>query len=89
MFIEGFHTLYHVQIGKLKVATLFDTETSINSISSDFFRSIQHQLKVIPTNRKVVLVDGNSLGPIREVHIKFQLGKLVFHDRFIILNNLK
>ena len=44
---------------------------------------------MIPTNRKVVSADGNSLGPIREVHIHFQLGKVVFHDRFIILNNLK
>ena len=44
---------------------------------------------MIPTNRKVVLADSNSLGPIGEVHIKFQLGKVVFHDRFIILDNLK
>ena len=40
-------------------------------------------------NRKVVLADGDSLGPIEEVHIKFQLGKVVFHDRFVILYNLK
>ena len=62
---------------------------SINAISSKFFRSLQHQLKVIPMNRKVVLADSNSLGPIGEVHLKFQLGKVVFHDRFIILNTLK
>ena len=48
-FIEGFHALYNVQIGKLKVAALFDTGASINTISSEFFRSLQHQLKVIPT----------------------------------------
>ena len=39
--------------------------------------------------RKVVSVDGDSLGPVGEVHIKFQLGKVIFNDRFIILNNLK
>ena len=36
-----------------------------------------------------MLADSNSLGPVGEVHIKFQLGKVVFHDRFIILDNLK
>ena len=44
---------------------------------------------MIPINREGVSVDGNSLGPVGEVHVKFQLGKLVFNDRFIILDNLK
>ena len=39
-------------------------------------------------NRKVVLTDGDSLGPIGEVHLQFQLGKVVFHYRFVILDNL-
>ena len=89
MFIEGFHTLYNVKMGELKVAALFDTGASINAISSKFFRSLWHQLKVIPTNRKVVLADGNSLDPVGEVHLLLQLGKVVFHDRFVILNNLQ
>ena len=78
IFIEGFHALYNIQIGEQEVAALFGTGASINAISSKFFRSLQHQLKVIPTNRKVVLVDGDSLGPISEVHLQFQLGKVVF-----------
>ena len=89
LFIEGFHALYLLQIGKSKTTALFDTGTSINAISSKFFRSFQQQLKIIPTNRKVVSADGDSLGPIGEVHLKFQLGKVIFNDRFIILNNLK
>ena len=40
-------------------------------------------------NRKVVSADGNSLGPVGEAHIKFQLGKVIFNDRFITLDNLK
>ena len=48
-----------------------------------------NNLKVIPTNRKVVSADGNSLGPIAEVHIKFQIDNVVFHNRFVILNNLQ
>ena len=65
LFIEGFHALYHLQIGELKTTALFDTGTSINAISSKFLRSLNQQLKVIPTNRKVVSADGNSLGPSR------------------------
>ena len=57
LFIEWFHALYHVQIGELKIAALFDTGASINAISSKvFFRSMHQQLKMIPTNRKVVSV---------------------------------
>ena len=48
---------------------------------------MQHQLKILPTSRKVVSADGNSLGPIGEVHLKFKIGKVVFNDRFVILNN--
>ena len=28
-------------------------------------------------------------GPIGEVHLKFKIGNIVFHDRFMILNNLQ
>ena len=34
-------------------------------------------------------MDGNSLDPAGEVHLKFQLGKVIFNNRFVILNNLK
>ena len=54
-----------------------------------FFRSIHCQRKMIPTNRKVVTADGDSLGQVGEVHNKLELGKVIFNDRFIILDNLK
>ena len=50
---------------------------------------MQQQVKLLPTNRKVVSADGESLGPIGEVHLKFKLGKVEFNDVFIILNNLQ
>ena len=90
MFIERFHALYLLQIGKSKTIALFDMGTSINAISStSFFRSLHQQLKLMPTNRNVVSTDGDSLGPIVEVYLKFQLGKVIFNDRFVILINLK
>ena len=45
---------------------------------------MQQQLKILPARRKVVSVDGNSLGPMGEVHLKFRIGKVVFNDVFII-----
>ena len=42
---------------------------------------------MLPTSRKVVSADGDSLGPISEVHLKFRIGNVVFNDVFIILNN--
>ena len=40
-------------------------------------------------SRKVVSADGDSLDPVGEIHIKFTLGKIIFNNRFVILNNLK
>ena len=76
-------------IGKLKTVSLFDTGASINAISFKFFSHMEQQLKVLPTSRKVVSADGNSLGPIGEVHLKFKIGNIVLYDRFMILNNLQ
>ena len=50
---------------------------------------MQQRVKLLPTNRKVVSADGDSLGPIGKVHVKFKLGRVEFNDVFIILNNLQ
>ena len=68
---------------------MFDTGASINAISLKFYSSMQQQVKLLPTKRKVVSADGDSLGPIGEVQIKFKLGKVEFNDIFVILNNLQ
>ena len=36
-----------------------------------------------------MLADADSLGPVGEVHLQFQLDKIAFHDRFVILDNLQ
>ena len=32
------------------------------------------------------MADSNSLGPIGKVHLQFQLGNVVFHNRFVMLD---
>ena len=81
--------LYNIQIGNLHTQAWFDTGASINAISFKFYSSMQQHLKMLPTSRKVVSADGDSLGPVGEVHVKFRIGKVVFNDVFIILNNLQ
>ena len=44
---------------------------------------------MLPTNRKVVSADSDSLGLIGEVHLKFKVGKIEFNDVFVILNSLQ
>ena len=68
---------------------LFYTGATINAILFKFSSSIQQKVKLLPTNRKVVSADSNSLGPIGEVHLKFKVGKIEFNDMFVILNNLQ
>ena len=87
--IEGFHALYNIQVYNRHTQALFDRGASINAISLKLYISMQQQVKLLPINRKVVSVDGNSLGPIGEVHLKFKLGKVEFNDVFGILNNLQ
>ena len=50
---------------------------------------MQQHPKMLPTNRKVVSADDDSLGLIGEVHVKFKLGKVVFNNVFVNLNNLQ
>ena len=64
---------------------LFDTGASINAISLKFYSSMQQQVKLLPTNRIDVSADGNSLGPIGEVHLKLKVGQIEFDDIFVIL----
>ena len=71
------------------VKALFDTDASINTLSFKFFSHIQQYVKLLSTSRKVVSADSNSLGPVSEVHLKFKVGKKVFNDVFVILNNLQ
>ena len=89
VFIDSFHALYNIQIGNLHTQALFDTGTSINAISFKFYSSMQQHLKMLLTSRKAVSADGDSLGPISEVHIQLRIGKVVFNDVFVILNNLQ
>ena len=44
---------------------------------------------MLHTSRKVVSADGDSLVSIGEVHVKFKIGKVVFNNMFVILNNLQ
>ena len=89
VFIEGFHALYNIQVYNLHTQALFDTGSSINAISLNFYSSMQQQVTSLPTNRTVVYADGDSLGFIGEVHIKSKLCKVEFNEVFIILNNLQ
>ena len=89
VFIDGFHALYNIQIDNLHTLALFDTGTPINTISLKFYSSVQQHVKMLPSNRKVVSADSDSLGPIGEVYVKFKLGMVVFTNIFVILNNLQ
>ena len=78
--IEVFHTVYNVQVYNIQTQALFDTGASINAISFKFSSFIQQQIKLLPTNRKVVSADGNILGPVGEVHLKFKVGSITKVD---------
>ena len=68
---------------------MFNTGASINALSFKFFSHIQQHNKLLPTTRKVVSAESDSLGPVGEVHLKFKVGKIDFDDVFVILNNLQ
>ena len=53
VFIEGFHVLYKVQIGKLHTQALFNTHTSINAISFKFYTQCNSSSKFYPPAEKL------------------------------------
>ena len=89
VFIVGFHAVYNIQVDNLHTHALFDMDTSINAISLKFYSSMEQHVKLLPTNRKVVSANGDSLGPIGEVLVKFKLGRVEFNGIFVIWNNMQ
>ena len=89
VFIKGFHAIHNIQVYDTYIEALFNTGASIIALYFKFFSPIQQHVKLLPTSRKVVSADGNSLGPTSEVHLKFKVGKIVFNNAFVILNNLQ
>ena len=56
---------------------------------SSFTVTYNNRLKCYPPTEEFFSADGDSLGPIGEVHLKFKVGKIEFNDVFVILNILQ
>ena len=81
--------LYKVRVNNLKVDALYDTGVSISVMSKQFFEKLQNKPRLIKCNRIISGAGGEALVPVGEWFIQLQIGKKIFRDRVIIINNLK
>ena len=67
---------------------LFDTGASMSVISAKFFNSLKHKPKIITCRRTLRAAGGEALFPKGECFLQTEIGKQIFRDRVVIVQNL-
>ena len=80
--------LYKVRVNNQPAIALFDTGASMSVISSKLFDSLQHKPKILQCNQTLRGAGGEALIPKNECFLQIKIGKQMFSDRVVIINNL-
>ena len=86
---SGNVTLYKVRINSKQVNALYDTGASISVMAKHFCDKLQSKPKLAKCSRNNSNASGKALIPIRECFVQLQIGKMLFRDRVIVIQNLK
>ena len=57
-------------------------------MSHQFFNTLENKPKLIKCNRSTSGADGGTLIPVGECIVQVQIGKKVFRDRVIVIENV-
>ena len=80
--------LYKVRVNNLQVDALYDTDVSIIVMAKWFYDRLQNKPKLTKCRRNISSASGEALMPIGECFIQLQIGKKIFSDRVIVIQNL-
>ena len=80
--------LYRVRVNDQPTIALFNTGVSISVISTRFFNSLKHKPKILKCSRTLGGAEGKALIPKGEHFLQIKIGKQMFRDRLVIVNNL-
>ena len=78
-----------LMVNNVPVNTLHDTGMSMSCMAKWFFDTLPMKTKLIPCNRYIAGVGGETLRPVGECFIHLQIGRRVFQDRVVVIKNLR
>ena len=73
----------------MPVDAFYDTGMSMSCTAKRFFDTLSMKPKLIPCNRFIVGAGGKTLRLVGECFIYLQIGKRVFRDGVVVINNLR
>ena len=80
--------LYKVKVNDQPATTLFDTRASMSVISTRFFNNSKHKPKELQCSTTLRRAGGEALIPKGECSLQIKIGKQMFRDRVVVINNL-
>ena len=86
---QGHIIKYKVMINDVPVNELYDTGTSMSCMAKWFFDTLPMKPKLIPCNRYIAGMGGNTLRPVGECFIHLKIERRVFQDRVVVIENLR
>ena len=81
--------MYKVRINNIEINALFDTGASISVMTKHFYDKLQNKPKLAKGSRNILNASGEALIPAGECFIQLQIGKKLFRDRVIVIQNLR
>ena len=81
--------MYKVRINNQQVNAHYDTGASISVMAKHFSNKLQSKPKLAKYKRNISNASGKALRPTGECLVQLQIGKKLFRDRILVIQNLK
>ena len=76
-------------VNNVSVNVLYGTGASMSCMAKWFFDTLPIKPKLIPCNRYIAAVGGETLRPVGKCFIQLQIGKRVIRDSEVVIENLR
>ena len=73
----------------MPVNTLYDTGASMSCMAKRFFDTLPMRPKLMIFNKYIAGVGGKTLRPVSKCFVCLQIGRRMFQDRVVVINNLR
>ena len=79
---------YKVTVNNVPVHVLYDTGTLMSCIAKRVLDTLPINTNLIPCNRYIACIGGEVLRPVGKCFVQLQIGKKIFRDRVLVIENL-
>ena len=80
---------YKVIVNDVSVNALHDTGVSMSCMTKMFFDTLPMKPKLMPCNRYIAGVAGDTLRHVHKYFILLQIGRIIFLERLVVIHNLR